>query len=182
VNWIQSTNAKEIGTLYLINDAPQTWQFGFPDSAANFIGFGLGFLDDFSCCVSVINKIMINYYNLFIDNLFDIINNNNSLIIYILGVTIIAIIGFTFLSSKAFTEGLKAATRIGTLLAAGATMAAPGNGQDDRDDRKKKEEEERLESERRDREEQERTKQEEAEAEAEEAQKIEEENEKKNKK
>jgi len=149
VNWLQSTNAIEHGNLYLINDAPQPWHFGLQYSKATFIAFSWGLLKVFSWvgwCVSVINKIMINYYNLFFDNLFDIINN--SLIIDILGVTIIAIIviiaiiAIIILSGKAFTEGLKAAARIGTLIAAGATIAAAGNGKDDREDRKKKEEEE----------------------------------------
>ena len=104
-----------------------------------------GFLEEFNWVVSVIQKIMINYYNLLFDFVLAcFINNNHELIIYIYIFTTIAIaiaiIVITLLSGKAFMEGIKTAAQIGTLIAAGASAASAQTAQRDREDRKKKKE------------------------------------------
>ena len=67
-----------------------------------------------------------------------------TLILNILGFTIIFItlVIIVFKGGRGFIEGIKTAANVATILAAGAGIAAAGNGRNDREDRKKQEEEE----------------------------------------
>jgi len=107
----------------------------------------IGLLKEFHWCFSVIPNFVVNINhkllnNLFINNFFDLFYifdfNNNSFILIIdsLGVTIV--IGIIILAARGFTEGLKDAANIAIILAAGAIMAAAGNGRADSEDRRKK--------------------------------------------
>lgn len=71
-------------------------------------------------------------HNLFIDNLFVFDFNNNSLILYILGITII---GITLITFKLFIERLNLLLKLSVGLATGAAV---GNSRDDREERKKR--------------------------------------------